>query len=113
MKAIKTEYKTNDGLAVYDLDPQSSDLWVVAGPDGFNPKAIDSDNLPDGFRWVTADEWELIQNQQTEPRVWTCSYNGQSVDVVAATVLEAKSKAADQLSVGVRGFLDLDAIDAE
>ena len=59
-----------------------------------------------GFRLtVTADE--------TEPRVWTCSYNGQSVDVVAATVLEAKSKAADQLSVGVRGFLDLDAIDAE
>lgn len=50
---------------------------------------------------------------QVRCRTWTCSYNGQSVDVTAATEMEAKEKSLDQLSVGVRGFLDLDAIEAE
>jgi hypothetical protein len=42
----------------YDLDPHASDLWVVAGPHGHDPATIDPDNLPDGFRWVSEDEWE-------------------------------------------------------
>lgn len=50
---------------------------------------------------------------KAEARTWTCSYNGQSVDVIAESEMEAKQKAVDQLSVGVRGFLDLDAINAE
>jgi hypothetical protein len=53
--------KTKDGLTVYDLDPQAGELWAVAGPNGFDPKAIDPDNLPDGFRWVEDEEWEAIQ----------------------------------------------------
>lgn len=53
---------TKDGLTVYDLDPQASELWVVAGPAGVDPKTIDTDNLPEGFRWVSSDEWEELQN---------------------------------------------------
>lgn len=49
---------TKDGLTVYDLDPQASELWAVAGPAGFSKGDIDPDNLPEGFRWVTAEEWE-------------------------------------------------------
>jgi hypothetical protein len=56
--AIKTNKKTADGLTVYDLDPKAAELWAVAGPDGVDPKTIDSENLLEGFRWVTADEWE-------------------------------------------------------
>ncbi len=53
---------TKDGLTIYDLAPQASELWVVAGPAGVDPETIDTDNLPDGFRWVDADEWELLCN---------------------------------------------------
>lgn len=52
--------KTKDGLHVYDLDPASSELWAVAGPAGHDIKAIDHDNLPAGFRWVTEAEWQEI-----------------------------------------------------
>jgi hypothetical protein len=54
--------KTKDGLTIYDLDPNASELWVVAGPSGYDEKAIDPDNLPEGFRWVDSDEWEDLQN---------------------------------------------------
>ena len=60
-RPIKTVYKTIDGLCVYDLDPQSSELWVVAGPDVPRPELIDPDDLPEGFRWITNEEWEQIQ----------------------------------------------------
>lgn len=60
MRAIDTGKKTNDGLTVYDLDPQAAELWAVAGPGGVDPATIDPDSLPDGFRWVTSDEWESI-----------------------------------------------------
>jgi hypothetical protein len=49
---------TKDGLTVYDLDPQASELVAVAGPAGFSKSDLDPDNLPEGFRWVTAEEWE-------------------------------------------------------
>ena len=52
--------QTKDGLHVYDLDPASSELWAVAGPAGHDIKAIDPDNLPAGFRWVTEAEWQEI-----------------------------------------------------
>ena len=61
MNAVKTNYKTCDGLTIYDLDPQSSELWAVAGPDGVDPRTIDPDNLPEGFRWVESEEWEAQQ----------------------------------------------------
>ena len=51
---------TKDGLTVYDLDPQSSELWAVAGPAGFKKSDIDPDNLPERFRWVTAEEWQEL-----------------------------------------------------
>jgi len=43
--AIKTNKKTSDGLTVYDLDPQASESWAVAGPDGIDPSTIDTDDL--------------------------------------------------------------------
>lgn len=62
MNAINTGKKTSDGLSVYDLDPQASELWAVAGPDGIDPSTIDPDSLPDGFRWIEGDEWEQLQS---------------------------------------------------
>jgi hypothetical protein len=59
----KSTLTTKDGLTVYDLDPQASELWAVAGPAGFSKSDLDPDNLPDGFRWVTAEEWqELVKD---------------------------------------------------
>jgi hypothetical protein len=56
--------KTKDGLTVYDLDPQAAELWVVAGPAGYEATAIDPDDLPRGFRWVTNEEWEELQGEK-------------------------------------------------
>ena len=52
--------RTSDGLMIYDLKPHASELWAVAGPDGWQGRLgeIDTDNLPEGFRWVTDEEWE-------------------------------------------------------
>lgn len=61
-KARATDMTTHDGLRVYDLDPQASELWAVAGPDGVDPTTIDPDDLPDSFRWVDNDEWETLAN---------------------------------------------------
>ena len=62
----KTKYRTvSDNLAIYDLAPNASELWVVAGPDGFEGE-IDTDSLPEGFRWVTGDEWEALQDSIKE-----------------------------------------------
>jgi|688.fasta_scaffold00823_9 hypothetical protein len=52
---------TIDGLTIYDLAPQASRLWVVAGPAGHYVANIDEANLPEGFRWVTEKEWEELQ----------------------------------------------------
>lgn len=65
MQATKTNMTTKDGLTVYDLDPQASELWAVAGPAGVDPKTIDPDGLPDGFRWVTDEEWSEL-NRATQ-----------------------------------------------
>ena len=54
---------TKDGLTIYDLQPQASELCVVAGPIGYSVDQIDMDDLPIGFRWVTAEEWEALQAQ--------------------------------------------------
>lgn len=70
MKAQKTDLRTADGLVVYDLDPQASELWTVAGPDNVDPATIDIDDLPAGFRVVTEYEWESLQDddeQDDEP----------------------------------------------
>ncbi len=61
--AITTRYTTSDGLAVYDLAPQAGDLYAVAGPAGIDPRTIDQDSLPAGFRWVEPAEWEALQGQ--------------------------------------------------
>lgn len=55
--AITTDLRTADGLTIYDLDPQSAELWAVAGPADVDPTTIDPDALPDGFRWITDAEW--------------------------------------------------------
>jgi hypothetical protein len=48
---------------VYDLDPQASELWAVAGPAGVDPRTIDPDALPAGFRWVDDAEWTTLDNK--------------------------------------------------
>lgn len=54
------------GLAIYDLDPHAGTLLAAVGPanavdpkgDAYDPKKIDADFLPSGFRLITDDEWE-------------------------------------------------------
>ena len=72
---IKTKYTTADGLAVYDLAPELADLCAVAGPDG-HTGPIDPDDLPQGFRWVTADEWEALDKAWEELTVFTYEFMG-------------------------------------
>lgn len=66
VRAVIAEFqrsaKTADGLTIYDLQPQASELCVVAGPEGYSVDQIDMDNLPADFRWVTAEEWETLQH---------------------------------------------------
>jgi hypothetical protein len=59
---MKTRYHTKDGLAVYDLDPLAAELWVIAGPDDLDEVAIDTDDIPEGCRWVDSNEWAAIQS---------------------------------------------------
>lgn len=65
---ITTNMRTKDGLVVYDLDPQASELWAVAGPEGFTG-TVDTDDLPDGFRWVDNAEWSALQAETKTRRV--------------------------------------------
>ena len=58
MTTAKKVYRTNDGARIYDLDPQAAELWAVAGPDDLAIEAIDTDDLPQGVRWVTDEEWQ-------------------------------------------------------
>lgn len=70
---IRTSLKTVDGLTIYDLDPLASDLWAIAGPDGYIGE-IDTDNLPEGFRWVTEQEWASLQDAINKPpKVEVCA----------------------------------------
>lgn len=55
---------TKDGLTIYDLDPNASELWVVAGPAGYDVSTINADCLPEGFRWVDDSEWAELQNDR-------------------------------------------------
>jgi len=59
--SMKTEHDT-----WYDLDPESADLHVVAGPAGARVEDIDPDNLPAGFRWVEDGEWEAHHASHAE-----------------------------------------------
>ena len=54
---IRTTLTTLDGLRIYDLEPEGGSLLACAGPDGYDPSAIDHEDLPDGFRWLEDDEW--------------------------------------------------------
>ena len=69
MHAQKTNFTTLDGLIVYDLSPQASDLWAVAGPDGVDPETIDFESLPSGFRWVDSEEWEKLNESQSSKEI--------------------------------------------
>ena len=56
-KPINTGRRTFDDLVIYDLRPTADEIWAVAGPDGWDPKSIDPDDLPDGFRWCEDHEY--------------------------------------------------------
>ena len=62
MHAIRTQLLTQDNLRVYDLDPTSTEVIAVAGPDGHDPGDLDIDRLPPGFRRIDVDEWEELHN---------------------------------------------------
>ena len=53
-------------LQWYDLDPKASELWVVEGTRGQDKRTIDPDHLPDGFRWVSNEEWEANPEKQSK-----------------------------------------------
>jgi hypothetical protein len=56
------------GIFIYDLNPNSSDLMAIVGPESIDANMVeyDAENhetmLPDGFRWLTNDEWATIQS---------------------------------------------------
>jgi hypothetical protein len=62
----KTSLITDDGLSVYDLDVNASELCVVAGPHGCDVMSIDPDDLPSGFRWIENEEWERLNEQYAD-----------------------------------------------
>lgn len=62
MSRRETDLITDDGLSVYDLDVQASELWMVAGPHGFDIEAIDPDSIPEGFRWISNEEYEKLMD---------------------------------------------------
>ena len=57
--ARPTGVLTADGKRIYDLEPYG-DLCMVAGSTDFDPRLIDQEDLPAGFRWVGCDEWESL-----------------------------------------------------
>jgi hypothetical protein len=65
--AIKLDWKTHYGECVYLINPENTfrcDVYAVAGPDGYDPKAIDPlDGLPPGFRRIDQLEWELLEQK--------------------------------------------------
>jgi hypothetical protein len=70
--AQTTDYTTADGLRIYDLDPLAGELCTVAGPDGIDPRGIDPNYLPEGFRWVFDDEWETAVTETA--MVFNCNH---------------------------------------
>lgn len=67
-KAKRTDYTLN-GLRVYDLDPLASEIWACVGPDGADPRTLDPDNLPEGFRLIDGDEWDHAQDNHDEAEI--------------------------------------------
>ena len=59
--AKTTPLRTRDDLVIYDLEPNSSALWAIAGPVGIDPRYVNPDELPSSCRWLGADEWEDAQ----------------------------------------------------
>ena len=58
-RAIRSEFRTvEDRLRIYDLEPLSSDLRCIAGPDNLDPRFVDPEDLPTDCRWITDDEWQ-------------------------------------------------------
>ena len=77
MNATKTNLRTTDGLCVYDLEPHAAALYAVAGPDGHDARTLaESDSLPDGFRWVSDEEWSALVASTTDYRFATDSEHG-------------------------------------
>ena len=68
---VKTDQKTADGLTIYNVIPEDTQLWLIAGPD-VDAESIeidDVDNLPSGFRWLSEDETERFANGNYSNRV--------------------------------------------
>lgn len=66
--AVKTDLVTKNGERIYDLDPLASDLWAIAGPDGLDPNTVSVtwDDLPDGYRWLSDEEWsDAVERART------------------------------------------------
>lgn len=55
----------------YDVVPLASDLWVLEGPQGGSrllrtwAREKGFDAIPEGYRWVTDEEWEREHDKRT------------------------------------------------
>jgi hypothetical protein len=56
-QAETTTLTTQTGERIYDLCPLAGDLWAIAGPDGLDPRTVNTDDIPDGYRWLDEEEW--------------------------------------------------------
>lgn len=59
MATSNTAKRTNgvyNGLRVYDLSPKRGKSLAVVGPDGADPRTLDPENLPVGFRQVALQD---------------------------------------------------------
>jgi hypothetical protein len=62
--AVATNWKTQDGLRVYDAsDATSTRDIMIAGPDGHAGESVDVNALPPGWRMLSDEEWSVISVQ--------------------------------------------------
>ena len=80
-RCFKVVGRPAQGRCWYDMSPKASELWVLEGPmdeEYMLDADMDTDDLPEGFHWITDSQWEFFN--QTMPIVDIlndgCTYHG-------------------------------------
>lgn len=78
---FKLVARPEHGRCWYDLSPKSSELWVLEGPmdeEYLLHADMDTDELPEGFHWVTDDQWEFFNKTMPVVDIFEdgCTYHG-------------------------------------